>query len=86
MLKTATNHYADGSSQGPTNFDFDKGDIILRDGTEIDITSIISQIKIIESIQRVATLVNISIVDTHDFIDLFKLDGTEKIKFILLIV
>jgi len=83
MLKTATNHYADGSSQGPTNFDFDKGDIILRDGTEIDITSIISQIKIIESIQRVATLVNISIIDTHDFIDLFKLDGTEKVKFIL---
>ena len=83
MLKSATNHYPGGFSQGPTNFDFDKGDIILRDGTEIDITSIISQIKIIESIQRVATLVNVSIVDTHDFIDLLKLDGTEKIKFII---
>ena len=83
MLKAAANHYSDSSSQEPINYDFDKGDIILRDGTEIDITSLIAQIKIVESIRRVATLVNISIVDTHDFIDLLKLDGTEKIKFIL---
>lgn len=83
MLKTATNHYAGGSSQGPTNFDFDECLLILRDGTEILIDSIVAQIKIVESIQRVATLVNVSILDTHDFIDLLKLDGTEKIKFII---
>jgi len=83
MLKTASNHYADGSSQGPSNYDFDSANIVLRDGTEIDITSIIAKIKIVESIRRIATLVNITIVDTADYIDLLKIDGTEKINFVI---
>lgn len=83
MLSVAADVYQNGVSKTPLSFEIDSANLILRDGTEIDITMVISKIKIIESIQRVATLINISIVDTFDYIDLFKLDGTEKINFVI---
>ena len=81
MLRVASNTDAEGRSLSPLAYDFKEAKLILRDKTEIDITDVITKIKITESIQRVATLVNISILDTFDYIDLFKLDGTEKIFF-----
>ena len=72
MLRVASNTDNDGISLSPLAYDFQEAKLLLRDGTEINITEVISKIKIVESIQRVATLVNISILDTFDYIDLFK--------------
>tara|TARA_B100000902_G_scaffold363601_1_gene382933 strand:- start:320 stop:1693 length:1374 start_codon:yes stop_codon:yes gene_type:complete len=81
MLRIASNRNKDGISLSPFAYDLNEAKLILRDGEEIQLQNVISKIKIVESIQRVATVVNISIIDTHDFLDVFRLDGTEKIYF-----
>jgi len=82
MLKAAANHYSiEGVSQTPESFDVDFINLILRDETIFRLDSIVSHIKITESIFRSASIVDIGIIDTMDLLDLLKIDGSETIEF-----
>lgn len=82
MLSAAANHYSiDRVSQTPESFDVDFIHLILRDGTVFHLDSIVSHIKITESIFRSASVVDIGIIDTMDLLDLLKIDGSETIEF-----